>query len=202
MVETRRISQSEDLEVKTANYHYSQCISLRELLGENASPSQSSSQQSSEFAASPSKPPSHNFVVTKEGGPPHQARPMYVVGSSPRYSPARLLRRWLAHREPPLQSSRDQHWKTQRGGKPILKPPHTSAATLSCTKQFGGQFENVKPFSLPSQFLRFHHELLNQQLQFLPPASNPPGGECSPATSSNPPGGRALSITLLNAPAA
>ena len=33
-----QLSQSEDLEVKTANYHYLQCISLGELLGEKCIP--------------------------------------------------------------------------------------------------------------------------------------------------------------------
>ncbi len=184
-----QLSQSEDLEVKTANYHYLQCISLGELLWKKGVPF------SIEFPAKLG-----DYHVTLKDLP--------ATISLLRRKGVRLIRldqctMECQSQKPtelicygdgwPLEGPLCNHpWittgKRKRDGTPILKPPHTSAATLSYAKKLGGKWKTSNLAAYPPSFCSFITNALVNSHQSLPQASNPPGAECPPATSSKPSG--------------
>ena len=148
------------------------------------------------------RPSSHNFFVTEEGSPPYQAGPVYDGVPVPETHRTYMLRGWVAPRRPSLQPPMDHHGKTQERRHPHPQTSTHLSGNIELCQEIGRKMENVKPCSLPSWFLLFHHKRFSQQPPVSATSLESPRGRVLSSHQLETLRGRALSSTLLNAPAA
>ena len=195
-----QLSQPEDLEVKTANYHYLQCISLAERLYELGAPF------SIEFPAKLG-----DYHVTLKDLP---AAKSLLLNQGVRLIRLDQCRMGSQSTKPtelicfgegwPVEGLLCNHpWiptgKRYRDGTAILKPPHTSAATLSYDNKVGGKWKTANLAAYPPSFCAFISNALTNSHLARPTAPRPPGAG-SPVDTSSPPPGAELPHALRSEP--
>ena len=145
-----QLSQSEDMEVKTANYHYLQCIHLAERLHELGAPfSIEFPAKLGDYHVTLKDLPVTKSLLTKPGI--RLIRLDQCRMGSQSQKPTELIcfgEGW------PLEGPLCNHpWiptgKWYRDGTQIFKPPHASAATLSYDKKVGGKWRTASLAAYP-----------------------------------------------------
>ena len=193
-----QLSQAEDLEVKTANYHYLQCISLGELCWKLGAPfSIELPAKLGDYHVTLADLPAALVLLQKHGV--RLIRLDQCRMGSQFTKPTELIVFGL---DWPWEGPLCNHpWiptgKRKWDGTPILKPPHSSAATLSYAKKVGGKWKTAGLAAYPPSLCAFiTNALVNSKQSQRPPASKPSGAERTPVTGSSPSGAESLSAPL------
>ena len=151
-----QLSAAEDMEVKTANYYYLQCLNLGELCWENGVPfSIEFPAKLGDYHVTLADLPSALALLQRKGVKLPRLDQRRLGGSSTK--PSQFICFGIGW--PSVGPLCNHPWipsgRFKKDGTPILTPPHASAVTLSYDNKVDGKWKSASLAAYPAELCEF-----------------------------------------------